>query len=155
LPSMVLTALTRTPMSTRVFLVVLVATSASQVSGVAGGGLAWASDTTGIQYAQNDDDGSEVVVPPIRNAPGGQPPAPPGNPSVPSGLPPGGVRLPAPQLPMGYGNFCYFNPRDGAFGPIAPIGAPCNVVLPNGALVPGRVGVAGRLPPVLPLPGSQ
>ena len=57
-------------MSTRVFLVVLVATSASQVSGVAGGGLAWASDTTGIQYVIIYDDGSEVVVPPIRNVPG-------------------------------------------------------------------------------------
>lgn len=137
--------------------VVFVAASAFDVSGVAWGGpTSNGTDFRGMQYVQNDD-GSEVVVPPIRNGPGqgGQQFVPPGNPSVPPGQPQGGVRFPAPQLPAGYGNFCYFNPRDGAFGPIAPIGAPCNVVLPNGGFVPGRVGVAGQLPPVLPLPGSQ
>jgi hypothetical protein len=119
-------------------------------------GFAWAGPSkvggvsiTGLEYAQNDD-GSDVVVPPIRN--GG---APDGQASAQGTSPPGGFRVPAPSLPPGYGNFCYFNPTQGAFGPINPVGAPCSVAMPNGSLIPGRVGIAGSLPPVLPLPGSQ
>jgi len=135
------------------FLVAVVACSLGSLTG-----FAWAGSSrdggaaiTGLEYAQNDD-GSDVVVPPIRNGvgQGGQQAGPQGGPPT-----PGGFRLPAPPLPPGYGNFCYFNPTQGAFGPINPVGAPCSVTMPNGILIPGRVGVAGMLPPVLPLPGSR
>jgi hypothetical protein len=130
----------------------LVAVAVCSLCGLTG--FAWAGSSrdggpaiAGLEYAQNDD-GSDVVVPPIRDGvgPGGQQAGP---------QTPGGFRVPAPPLPPGYGNFCYFNPTQGAFGPINPVGAPCSVAMPNGVLIPGRVGVAGRLPPVLPFPGSQ
>jgi hypothetical protein len=102
-------------------------------------------------YAQNDD-GSDVVVPPIRP---GQPPGPvPG-----AGGWPGPGPAPTPQpagVPPGVqlGNVCYT--AQGAYaGPYHEVGAPCFVILPNGFSVPGVVGMAGVLPRVLPAPGMQ
>jgi hypothetical protein len=142
-------------MRTGIVVIILATTSAGVVMSPALGDPAQGDlDMAAAQYAQNDD-GSEVVVPPIHNGggQGSQQFVPPGNQTIPPGPP--GFRPPIPTLPPGYGNFCYFNPRDGAFGPIAPIGAPCTVTMQNGALISGRIGIAGMLPPVLPMPGGQ
>jgi hypothetical protein len=101
------------------------------------------SNAARLEYAQNGDDnnnGSDVVVPPIH------PGQTPGN---------GPVNGPTSPTNGQLGNICYTTPRDGVPGPYAPVGARCYVTLPNGTRIPGNIGVAGQLPPVLPMPGAQ
>jgi hypothetical protein len=107
-----------------------------------------------FEYAQNDD-GSDVVVPPINNGGGqnGRQSGFPPNPNQPGSQ--GGLFFPPPlPPPPPAGNICY-TALGGFPGPFNPVGTPCNAALPDGRLVPGRVGAAGQLPPILPVPGSQ
>ena len=123
--------------------------------------LSWAASSNDgdasaprVDYAQNGD-GSDVVVPPINNGRGqnGGPPGYPPNPNQPG--PQQGPFFPPPlPPPPPVGNICY-TAFGGFSGPFNPIGAPCGATLPDGRLVPGRVGVAGQLPPILPAPGSR
>jgi hypothetical protein len=111
----------------------------------------YSSNAARLESAQNssdDDNGSDVVVPPIRR---GQ------TPGAGVGQTPGPGQVNRPVLPPNgqLGNICYISPRDGAAGPYAPVGSPCFVTLPNGTQVPGNIGVAGQLPPVLPMPGAR
>jgi hypothetical protein len=85
-----------------------------------------------VLYAQNN--GSDIVVPPIRNGPPVTPPD---------------QRPPQPQL----GNVCYTQ-YGGYPSPYLAVGLPCTVNL-NGTMVPGRIGLAGVPPRILPLPGAQ
>jgi hypothetical protein len=106
-----------------------------------------------VEYAQNDD-GSDVVVPPINNGRGqnGQPGFPP-NPNQPG--PQQGPFFPPPlPPPPPVGNICY-TAFGGFSGPFNPIGTPCSATLPDGRVAPGRVGVVGQLPTILPVPGGR
>lgn len=106
-----------------------------------------ASENDRADYAQNDDNGSDVVVPPYNrngNVPRNQQSWPPPNPY------PQNNNFPPPQQPQ-IGNVCY-TVYGGFFGPPNPVGMPCSATLPNGIVVPGTVGVAGVLPRVIPAP---